>query len=56
MYIRLDRNESPANAAFAKLVRGDVARIAGEVEATDGMRVEATTAVARMPSPPRTPP
>jgi ribosomal protein RSM22 (predicted rRNA methylase) len=55
-YIRLDRNESPANAAFAKLVRGDAARIAGEVEATDGMRVEATTAVARVPSPSRTRP
>jgi len=55
-YIRLDRNESPPNAAFAKLVRGDVARIAGEVEANDGMRVEATTAVARVPSPARTPP
>ena len=53
-YIRLDRNESPANAAFAKLVRGDAARIAGATEATDGMRVEATTAVARVASP-RTP-
>jgi ribosomal protein RSM22 (predicted rRNA methylase) len=49
-YVRLDRNESPANAAFTKLERGDVARIAGEVEANDGMRVEATTAVARIPS------
>jgi len=48
-FIRLDRNESPSNAAFAKLERGDVARIAGEVEANDGLRVEPTTAVARVP-------
>jgi SAM-dependent methyltransferase len=52
-FVRLDRNESPANAAFAKLVRGDVARIAGETEASDGMRVEPTTAVARIPPPKR---
>jgi SAM-dependent methyltransferase len=48
-FVRLDRNESPSNAAFAKLERGDVARIAGETEASDGMRVEPTTAVARIP-------
>jgi ribosomal protein RSM22 (predicted rRNA methylase) len=48
-YIRLDRNESPANAAFNDLVRGDVVRIAGATPASDGMRVEATTAVARVP-------
>jgi SAM-dependent methyltransferase len=46
-YVRLDRNASPSNAAFAEIVRGDVARIAGAVEASDGMRVEATTAVKR---------
>jgi hypothetical protein len=46
--VRLDRNESPANAGFAQLRRGDVARITNAVEATDGMRVEATTAVARV--------
>ena len=46
-FIRLDRHEAPPNAAFGKLVRGDVARIAGETEANDGMRVEATTAVAK---------
>jgi SAM-dependent methyltransferase len=52
VYVRLDRNASPSNAAFAELVRGDSARIAGAVEATDGMRVEATTAVAiRSPRP-----
>ena len=39
-YIRLDRHEAPANAAFGKLVRGDVARIAGDTRANDGMRVE----------------
>jgi len=50
-FVRLDRNESPSNAAFGKLVRGDIARIAGEVEATDSMRVEPTTAVARIPRP-----
>jgi SAM-dependent methyltransferase len=44
-FVRLDRHESPANAWFAQLVRGDVARIAGAVEATDGMRVVAATAV-----------
>jgi hypothetical protein len=47
-YIRLDRNASPSNAAFAELVRGDAARIAGATEANDGMRVEATTAVKRV--------
>lgn len=46
-FIRLDRHEAPPNLAFGKLVRGDVARIAGETEANDGMRVEATTAVAK---------
>jgi hypothetical protein len=50
-YIRLDRHESPTNAAFADLVRGDVARIAGATPASDGMRVEATTAVALFPRP-----
>jgi small ribosomal subunit Rsm22 len=49
-FIRLDRNESPTNAAFADLVRGDVARIAGAAKANDGMRVEATTAVTRAPA------
>ena len=47
-FIRLDRNETPANAGFGKLVRGDVARIAGAAEASDGMRVEATTAVKKL--------
>jgi len=47
-YVRLDRNESPANAGFADLVRGDVARIAGATKANDGMRVEATTAVKKL--------
>jgi SAM-dependent methyltransferase len=46
-FVRLDRHEAPPNAAFGKLVRGDVARIAGETEANDGMRVEGTTAVAK---------
>jgi len=49
-FIRLDRHESPANAAFAQLVRGDIARISNPTEAKDGMRVEATTAVARVRS------
>ena len=40
----------------AKLVRGDVARIAGETEANDGMRVEATTAVAKRSPRVRRPP
>jgi hypothetical protein len=48
-FIRLDRNESPANAAFANLARGDVARITNAVEASDGMRVEAATTVWRRP-------
>ena len=39
-----NRRRTPRSA---KLVRGDVARIAGETEANDGMRVEATTAVAK---------
>jgi SAM-dependent methyltransferase len=46
-FVRLDRHEGPPNAAFGKLVRGDVARIAGETEANDGMRIEAATAVAK---------
>ncbi|HXU06158.1 MAG TPA: small ribosomal subunit Rsm22 family protein [Polyangia bacterium] len=51
-FIRLDRNEAPPNAAFAKLVRGDIARIAGAIDANDGMRVEPTTAIAiRSPRP-----
>jgi hypothetical protein len=52
-FIRLDRNETPSNAAFGKLVRGDVARIAGAAEASDGMRVEATTAVKKIVVPGR---
>jgi SAM-dependent methyltransferase len=48
-YIRLDKNTSPSNAAFTDLVRGDVARITNAVEATDGMRVESTTSIARLP-------
>jgi SAM-dependent methyltransferase len=48
-FVRLDRNESLANAAFGDLVRGDVARIAGAAPANDGMRVESTTAVTRLP-------
>jgi SAM-dependent methyltransferase len=47
-YVRLDRNESPANTAFGELVRGDVARIAGATRANDGLRVEATTAVKKL--------
>ena len=50
-FIRLDRHESPANAAFADLVRGDIARISNPTEAKDGMRVEAQTAVTRLSSP-----
>jgi SAM-dependent methyltransferase len=50
-FIRLDRHESPANAPFANLVRGDVARINGAAKASDGMRVEAATSVWRRPSP-----
>jgi SAM-dependent methyltransferase len=48
LYVRLDKNASPSNAGFADLVRGDVARITNAVEANDGMRVEATTTVARL--------
>jgi SAM-dependent methyltransferase len=49
LFIRLDRHASPANAAFADLARGEVARIAGEAKASDGLRVEATTVVERLP-------
>jgi ribosomal protein RSM22 (predicted rRNA methylase) len=49
LHVRLDRNESPANAAFAQLRRGDVARITNAVEANDGLRVEVTTTVGRVP-------
>jgi hypothetical protein len=50
-YVRLDKHASPSNAAFADLVRGDIARIAGATQANDGMRVEPTTAVARIRRP-----
>jgi hypothetical protein len=49
LFIRLDRHESPANAAFAGLARGDVVRINGDAKASDGLRVEATTVVQRVP-------
>jgi len=48
-FIRLDRHEAPANAAFAQLVRGDVARVAGATELDGGvMRVEPATAVKKI--------
>jgi hypothetical protein len=49
-YVRLDRAASPANAAFDRLERGDVATIEGAVAARDGKgdgwRVDEGTAVA----------
>src|SRR5262249_7473249 len=47
-FIRLERNESPANAAFGNLVRGDVARFTGLAAGTDGARIEATTTVEKV--------
>src|SRR5262249_44063846 len=44
-FVRLDRHQSPGNAPFAHLVRGDVARITGAAPANDGLRVEAETIV-----------
>lgn len=43
--VRLDRHESPANAALEGLRRGDVARVRGTTPAADGLRVTAETAV-----------
>lgn len=51
--VRLDRHETPANAALGRLRRGDVARVRGMTPAADGLRVTAETAVTRRaPSPP----
>jgi hypothetical protein len=46
-FVRLDRAASDANAAFARLERGDVATIEGASAAADGLRVGETTAVTR---------
>jgi len=48
-FIRLDRHETPANAGFGQLVRGDVVRIAGATELNEAlMRVEPATAVKKI--------
>jgi len=49
LFVRLDRHESAGNAAFAELVRGEVADIVGAASASDGLRIEAATSVARVP-------
>jgi len=46
-FVRLDRQESPANAPFGALVRGDTAEIKNAEPAGDGLRVVATTVVSR---------
>jgi ribosomal protein RSM22 (predicted rRNA methylase) len=43
--VRLDRHASPANAAFDRLQRGDVASIAGTRFARDSLRVVPETAI-----------
>jgi hypothetical protein len=45
--VRIDRQASPANSAFADLQRGDVAIVAGTTTAGDGLRVTAETTVTR---------
>jgi len=45
--VRLDRQTSPSNAAFAELVRGDVATVARPAFAGDGLRVATETVVRR---------
>jgi hypothetical protein len=49
-FVRLDRVASDANTDFGRLERGDVATIAGAIEATDGLRVGEATIVTRQPS------
>ena len=49
LFVRLDRHESAGNAAFADLVRGDVADVVGAARASDGLRIEAATSVNRVP-------
>ncbi|HVU52329.1 MAG TPA: small ribosomal subunit Rsm22 family protein [Polyangia bacterium] len=49
-FVRLDRAASDANAAFARLERGDVATIAGASDASDGRRVGEATIVTRRSS------
>lgn len=44
-FVRLDRHESPANAAFSTLKRGDTARIENTEPAGDGLRVGVATTV-----------
>jgi SAM-dependent methyltransferase len=46
-FVRLDRQESPANAPFGALVRGDTAEIKNAEPAGDGLRVVVTTVVRR---------
>jgi SAM-dependent methyltransferase len=46
-FVRLDRQASPDNAAFATLVRGDSTEIEGAEPAGDGLRVGLTTVVRR---------
>ena len=46
-FVRLDRQESSANGPFGALVRGDTAEIKNAEPAGDGLRVVATTVVAR---------
>ena len=48
--VRLDRNETPANADLDRAVRGDVVRITRTTFASDGLRVDAATTVARTPA------
>jgi len=45
--VRLNRNHSDANADLDRAVRGDVVRITGTTSASDGLRVDAATSVAR---------
>jgi Mitochondrial small ribosomal subunit Rsm22 len=43
--VRLDRHRAPSNAAFDLLTRGDLARVAGTSDASDGRRLGPTTLV-----------
>jgi hypothetical protein len=45
--VRLDRHASETNAAFAELVRGDVAQVQRTAFARDGLRIGPETTVVR---------
>jgi hypothetical protein len=51
--VRLDRHRAQANAAFDRLARGDLARVAGTSDAGDGRRLGPETVVEKLTAPAR---